>query len=280
MPELPEVESVRRLMASALVGQRLIDVEVVPDEIVCSGHSTEEVDAALRNRVVSGVHRRGQFFWLTFDSAPVVFGHLGMAGWIREVGADSLRLHSHGEAPLDEESGRPRFLKLLMKAENGRQIAFTDSRRFARIWLGDSAETNYRVKKLGPDAFNEPLPIEVLTRAIQKRKAPLKAILLDQGLMSGIGNWIADEVLYHARINPARLGTSISNDEAKRLYDAIAYVLDLAVNVEADYTRFPENWLFHHRWGGAKGADIIDGREIQRDTVGGRTTAWVPAIQL
>jgi formamidopyrimidine-DNA glycosylase len=136
------------------------------------------------------------------------------------------------------------------------------------------------VKKLGPDAFNEPLPIEVLTRAIQKRKAPLKAILLDQGLMSGIGNWIADEVLYHARINPGRLGTSISDNEAKRLYDAIAYVLDLAVTVEADYTRFPENWLFHHRWGGAKGADIIEGREIQRDTVGGRTTAWVPAIQL
>lgn len=280
MPELPEVESVRRLMASALIGQRLIDVEVVPDEIVCSGHSTEEVDAALRNRVVTGVQRRGKFFWLTFDSPPVVFGHLGMAGWIREVGADSLRLHSHGEAPMDEENGRPRFLKLLMRAENGRQIAFTDSRRFARIWLGESAETNDRVKKLGPDAFNEALSVADFTKAIQKRKAPIKAILLDQALMSGIGNWIADEVLYHARINPARIGTSISDAEATRLHESIAYVLDLAVNVEADYTKFPENWLFHHRWGGNKGADLIEGREIQRDTVGGRTTAWVPAIQL
>lgn len=280
MPELPEVESVRRLMASALIGQRLIDVEVVPDEIVCSGHSTEEVDAALRNRVVIGVHRRGKFFWLTFDSPPVVFGHLGMAGWIREVGADSLRLHSHGEAPMDEQNGRPRFLKLLMKAENGRQIAFTDPRRFARIWLGESAETNDRVKKLGPDAFNEALSLADFSKAIQKRKAPIKAILLDQALMSGIGNWIADEVLYHTRINPARMGTSITNAETTRLHESIAYVLNLAVNVDADYNKFPENWLFHHRWGGNKGADLIEGREIQRDTVGGRTTAWVPAIQL
>ena len=279
MPELPEVESVRRLMERTLVGSPLVDVEVVSDDIVFSGHSVSEIEQAFLGKTIQRIGRRGKFFWWELDSSPVVLGHLGMAGWIRQLGAESMRLHSHGEAPLDDESGRPRFLKLRLKAASGGEIGFTDSRRFARVWLAESADRCSRLAKLGVDAYAELPEIGWFTGKLGKRKAPIKAVLLDQGLVSGIGNWIADEVLYRAQIAPARLASSLSEKEVAQLVSAIRSVLDFAVAVDADYTKFPEDWLFHHRWGGGRGAELISGREIQRDTVGGRTTAWVPAIQ-
>ena len=280
MPELPEVESVCRLMRRVIGGRRIDRVEVVPDEIVLSGNPPEAVEAALKGRTVTGVGRRGKFWWLTLDGdGPTVFGHLGMSGWIRELGTDGKRLHSHGAAPLTDAEGRPRFMKLMVQAEDGGAVAFTDSRRFARLWLGESPETDKQVRRLGPDAYDELPPVEELVAMLKRRKAPIKAVLLDQTAFAGIGNWIADEVLYRAEIAPKRLAASLDAQEVAALRKAIRDVLAHAVKVDADYTHFPEEWLFHHRWGGGRGADRFNGQEIVRETVAGRTTAWVPERQ-
>ena len=280
MPELPEVESVCRLMRKVLEGKRIARVEVVPDEIVHSGNPPEAIEAALVGRTLTAVGRRGKFWWLTLDGdGPTVFGHLGMSGWIREVGTDGKRLHSHGNAPLTDAEGRPRFMKLLIEAEGGGAVAFTDSRRFARLWLGDSPETDKQVRRLGPDAYDELPSTKELIPRLKKRKAPIKAVLLDQTAFAGIGNWIADEVLYRAKIAPKRLGSSLDEKEVGALRKAIHDILAHAVKVDADYTHFPDEWLFHHRWGGGRGAERVQGQEIVRETVGGRTTAWVPSRQ-
>ncbi len=279
MPELPEVESVCRLMRRTIQGKPILRVEVVPDEIVLSGHPPEAVHAALHGRTVVNVGRHGKFWWLELDGdGPTVFGHLGMSGWVREVGTDGKRLHSHGKAPLVDANGRPRFMKLLIEVEGG-GVAFTDSRRFARIWLGESSETDKQVKRLGPDAFESLPSAKELVAKLAKRKAPIKAVLLDQKAFAGIGNWIADEVLYQAKIAPKRLASSLSEREVAALRKSIQEVLAHAVEVDADYERFPETWLFEHRWGGGKGAERFVGGEIVRETVGGRTTAWVPERQ-
>lgn len=280
MPELPEVESVCRLMRRTIEGKRIASIEVVPDEIVFSGNPPEAIEAALRGRTVTRIGRRGKFFWLELDGdGPVVFGHLGMSGWIRETGTDGKRLHSHGKAPLVDANGRPRFLKLMILAENGEGVAFTDSRRFARVWLGESAEKDKQVKRLGPDAYERLPSAKELVARLGKRKAPIKAVLLDQTAFAGVGNWIADEVLYQAKIAPKRLASSLTEKEVAALRKALHDVLDHAVNVDADYEQFPETWLFHHRWGGGHGAERVQGQEIVRETVGGRTTAWVPERQ-
>ena len=114
---------------------------------------------------------------------------------------------------------------------------------------------------------------------IHKRNAPIKAVLMDQTMMSGVGNWVADEVLYHARIAPKRLGSSLKPAESKKLKATILEILKKAVEVDADFEHFPETWLFHHRWGGKRGTQEIGGKRIVRETVGGRTTAWVPSVQ-
>jgi formamidopyrimidine-DNA glycosylase len=279
MPELPEVESVRRLMERVLVGHKIVGAEVAPDEIVLSGTPPAAVESALVGRTVEAVGRKGKYWWLELDEKPWLFGHLGMSGWIRHLGRDTIKLHSHGKAPLDDAEGRPRFLKLLIEADTGDQIVFTDRRRFGRLWLGESPQADPAISQLGFDCLVELPTAKKLHEKLAKRKAPIKAVLLDQGLFAGVGNWIADEVLYQSKIAPKRLANSLSEQETKALRSALAKILKLSVEVDADYQKFPENWLFHHRWGGDRGKDRIGGSEIVRETVGGRTTAWVPERQ-
>ena len=279
MPELPEVESVCRLMRRVMKGKRIVKAEVVPDEIMLSGVPADIVQAALVGRKVVEIGRKGKYWWIELDESPWVFGHLGMSGWIREVGTDSIRLHSHGDKPMDDSEGRPRFLKLLIEVEGGGKIAFTDGRRLGRLWLSPNAEEDRGVSKLGYDVYDELPPHAELHEKIVRRKVPIKALLLDQGLFAGVGNWIADEILYQARIAPKRLANSLTKEETGALRDAIEKIVGFAVKVDADYKKFPDSWLFLHRWGGNRGAAHVDGREIVRETVGGRTTAWVPEVQ-
>jgi formamidopyrimidine-DNA glycosylase len=168
---------------------------------------------------------------------------------------------------------------MLLEAEDGGRIAFTDGRRLGRLWLSSDRTTDKRMEKLGPDAWNQLPNAKELHAILAKRKAPMKAILLDQGLFAGIGNWIADEVLYRARISPKRLGNTLTTKEVTKLREEILLVIGAAIEVGADKEQFPGDWLFHHRWGGAKGSEFIDGLPIVREPVGGRTTAWVPKIQ-
>lgn len=279
MPELPEVETVRRIFDRVLTGRKLSEVEVAPDEIVLQGVPSEVVAAHLGGRIVTGTGRKGKYWWIELDEKPMLFGHLGMAGWVREIGADTIRLREHGQAPLDEPSGRPKFLKLRLRTDEGREAVMTDGRRLARLWLGASPEEDPRVSALGPDSWTELPAADDLHRMLVKRKAPLKAILLDQKVFAGVGNWIADEAMYHASLAPGRLGTSLSLPEVEVLREKLWQIVDLAVSVGANSEQFPESWMFHHRWGGGKGVDLIEGEAIRRDTIGGRTTAWVPTRQ-
>lgn len=279
MPELPEVETVRRTLERALVGKKIVEAEIVPDDIVLKGHSVDMVHAAVINRTVTAAGRKGKYFWLELDETPWLFAHLGMAGWLREMGAPTIRLREHGKAKLEDNTGRPRFLKMMLTAEDGRRVAMTDGRRLARIWLANSPEDVPAISKLGRDCYNDLPTGEEFHARLKKKNAPIKAVLLDQAVFAGIGNWIADEVLYVAGIRPARLASSLSLKECEELRKAIKKVIDHAVKVGADSEQYPDSWLFHHRWGGSKGTDLVDGEQIVREQIGGRTTAWVPSRQ-
>jgi formamidopyrimidine-DNA glycosylase len=279
MPELPEVESVRCLMRRALQGKKIHSVEMMPDEIILSGRPPEAIQAALVGRTVLEIGRKGKYWWLELDEKPWMFGHLGMTGWIREIGKPMRRLKDHGEAPQEDSEGNPRFLKLKIEAEDGTRIALTDGRRLARLWLGDDPNLDPRIMKLGFDCLDEVPSAKVLQELLAKRKAPMKAILLDQSVFAGVGNYLADEILYHSKIAPKRLGNSLTQKEVAALQKSLKSVIQKAVAVDADYEQFPESWLFHHRWGGGRGEERIGKHLIVRETVGGRTTAWVPDVQ-
>lgn len=283
MPELPEVETVCRLMRHTLVGKVITEVGIVPDRIVFFRDSPQAFEAALRGRKVQAVGRRGKTFWVTLGGpGPILFGHLGMSGWIRVVGPGTkkgTRLQGHGNAPFDDAEGHPRFMRLRLQTSSGNGIVFTDARRLGRLWLGDTPESEPRIARLGADAFDDLPTASALAALLARRHRTIKAVLLDQTVLAGIGNWVADEVLYQARIAPAREAAALSKSEVSALRRAIRLVLDHAVSVGADADRYPDSWLFAHRWGGARGSQRIGRHPIVRETIGGRTTAWVPARQ-
>ena len=280
MPELPEVETVCRIMRRVLVGDRIVGVDVANDEIVLGGVPSSAIRKALLGRQITEVGRKGKYWWLAISDGPYLFGHLGMSGWIRELGQATIRLQSHGSAALDGVDGLPKFLKLLIVTEAGGRIAFTDGRRLGRLWLGESPETDSRIQKLGFDVLDELPEASVLAGKLSNRKVTIKGVLLDQSVFAGVGNWIADEVLFQARISPHRLAQSLSNDEVVSLRESLMRVISLSVSVGADHEQYPETWLFNSRWGGSKGESHVMGMEIVRETVAGRTTAWVPSVQV
>ena len=155
-------------------------------------------------------------------------------------------------------------------------------RRLGRIRLRQDPATEPPISALGFDAWRAmptPARFHAMLRA---RNAPIKAVLLDQSFAAGIGNWIADEVLYQAGIAPKRRASTLSAAEAGRLRSRIRSVIERAVSEGSDSDRFPRWWLFHRRWGHRRGgppAITVRGEHIRHETVGGRTTAWVPTAQ-
>jgi formamidopyrimidine-DNA glycosylase len=280
MPELPEVEAARRLLERTLVGRRIQGAECAPDEIVLMGGPAQAVTERLEGAAVEGIGRHGKTFWISLEGRGAVCGHLGMSGSVAQVEGEATTAVNYkqnkggGVGP----DGRPKYLKLWLPVE-GMAAAMMDPRRLARIWPADEPMTHPKLAGLGPDAYLNLPDAPDFRAALAKRRTPIKALLLNQTFLAGIGNWIADEVLFHAEIAPARHAASLSQSEAERLRMAIHHVLELACRAEADYMKFPMSWLFHSRWGGSKGEQVHDGHRIIRETIGGRTTAWAPDKQ-
>ncbi len=264
MPELPEVETARRRLERHLAGKTLAAVATVPDRIVYDGVAPRAFAAALTGRTVLAARRKGKHLWLELDRRPWPAFHFGMGG----------------DFHLYRETGdRPRFWKVELAAADGTRLAMTNARRLGRIRLFNDPAAEPPISRLGPDPYLELPSPAAFARLLARRKAPVKAVLLDQTVLAGIGNWIADEVLYQAGVDPRRPAAALDPAEVRRLRARLKAVIDRAVRVGSDDGRFPRTWLFHYRWGRTAGARTGRGEEIVFLTVGGRTTAFVPAAQ-
>ena len=120
----------------------------------------------------------------------------------------------------------------------------------------------------------------IYRRSFERSAAPIKAVLLDQQrLVSGVGNWIADEILYQARVAPHRRVADLEDRELETIRRRLGSIVSKAVEVDSVSAKFPRTWLFHHRWGRPEDARTRRGEQIEITTVAGRTTAWVPLVQ-
>jgi formamidopyrimidine-DNA glycosylase len=276
MPELPEVETARRAAAAIAVGRRIVGVDVTDDPIVFEGRAPAVIRRALLGRRVRAVRRHGKHFWFELDRRPWLGVHFGMAGGLTTTRRGTVRLRS-SRARIDP-GWPPRFTRLVLEFDDGGALAIADGRRLGRIRLRRDPRREPPVVGLGFDAFRG-LPTPARFRALARARAgPVKALLLDQSFAAGVGNWIADEALYQARIAPRRPVRSLTDAELDRLRLRLRAVVRAAVRLRADGDRFPRSWLFHRRWDRRPG--ITRRREpIRWDTIAGRTTAWVPAVQ-
>ena len=192
----------------------------------------------------------------------------------------------------DLEQWPPKFWKFHFTTDRnpGVEVAFTDARRFGRVRLvdcpGDDIRKHSPLKENGPDPVVDPdvFTEDYLRGKMRARHVPIKALLLDQVMISGIGNWVADETLYQARLHPEQYCDDFDDSQVTKLYETIRYVCQTAVDKLGDSDQFPEDWLFNHRWGkGSVGkgtaAKLPNGEKLAFITVGGRTSCYAPGIQ-
>jgi formamidopyrimidine-DNA glycosylase len=277
VPELPEVDASRFTLKRLAVGRRIVKVSCADDPIVFEDVRPRQLTRALAGRRIVDAHRHGKHLWLELDHRPWPVIHFGMSGGIHVQGAPRVRLMSTRRRATSD-GWPPRFTKLHLELDDGARVAYADARRLGRVRLRHDPRHEPPVSLLGFDALREVPPARGLLERLASRSAPIKAVLLDQSFSAGVGNWIADEVLYVARISPRRRADSLDADEVRRLRRALVTVVGTAVRLRADSDRFPRWWLFHRRWDRAVGVSAR-GEIIRRETIGGRTAAWCPAVQ-
>lgn len=266
MPELPEVERGREIAEQVGRGRVIEAVHCPRDPIALVKCSAAAVGRALRGATLTAVARHGKQMWFELDRRPWLLVHFGMTGAFEGY----LRR---------DRTERPRFCRLEIGFEGGRCLAFTDPRRFGRIGLAHDPRREPPVSRLGFDPLDSMPDLATFRRLVAARRGNVKGLLLDQGFAAGVGNWIADEVLYQARIDPRRRVESLAADEVALIRRRLAAIVRTAVRVNSVSERFPRTWLFHHRWGRDASARTHDGRSVRHATIAGRTTAWVPGVQ-
>ncbi|KAJ1864388.1 hypothetical protein LPJ78_003403 [Coemansia sp. RSA 989] len=261
MPELPDVEQARKLLHERCVGRKLTQVRAASDSIVFAGAT--DLESRLRGRKMVGSGRRGKQFWLEFSKQLVLFVHFGMTGQVHVKGESA----SHYRK-IEVDVGAdwpPQYTKLELQFGQ-LQVAFTDPRRLGRIRLYEGvASESPIVSKLGFDPVIDPPSPQAFAEMVMRRKMPVKALLLKQEFSAGVGNWIADEVLFRSSIHPAQLASTLTQVQTNELLRQLKDVCGTAVAANADSRLFPKEWLFHYRW--AKGrkqpAQMPDGRAIE-----------------
>jgi formamidopyrimidine-DNA glycosylase len=276
MPELPEVEAARHTATRVAVRRRIIRVWCADDPIVFEGVSAARFRRALLRRRVRAVHRRGKHLWFELDRRPWLSLHFGMTGGLHTPAGQPLKLRS---SRVRTSGWPPRFAKLRLAFDDKGELTIADARRLGRIRLRHDPPNEPPISLLGFDALHEVPPPRRFAELLRQRSAPMKAVLLDQAFAAGVGNWIADEVLYQARIDPRRRASSLSDEDVRRVRAKLRSVITTAVRAGADGDRFPRSWLFHYRWNRGRLPTTARGERIRYDTIGGRTTAWAPAVQ-
>ncbi len=217
MPELPEVENARRYLVQAgLPGRTFTGASIGWAKAVRTS-SLEEFILGLTGGTVQAVNRRGKYILLPLSkggsrTAPTLIIHLGMTGGLR------LQPNSQPE---------PRMLRHSFSLDDGRELRFVDGRTFGKLWLAsDPAEV---LPPLGPEPLGEGFTPEALARGLSRRNAPVKALLLEQSIVAGMGNLYADESLFLAGIHPLRPASELPAGEISRLRDGIVAALSAAV---------------------------------------------------
>ncbi|MET0567130.1 MAG: bifunctional DNA-formamidopyrimidine glycosylase/DNA-(apurinic or apyrimidinic site) lyase [Acidimicrobiia bacterium] len=217
MPELPEVEITRRHLDEAIKGRRLTRVRTThPRTARHNAGGPTEIDERLEGRTVLGVGRKGKFLAAPLDDGQTLVAHLGMSGRFTVGDPSEVEpAHTHFRARLDD----------------GREVRFIDPRTFGFVAVVTSDEMGGSgLSRVGPDAWDTTPSVEDLAAALARRTAPVKALLLDQVIVSGLGNIYADEALHMAGIHPLRPAGTLSEAELQRLLEATRTVLGEAID--------------------------------------------------
>ncbi len=298
MPELPEVETVMRGLAAVLDGHRIIHAETTRPDM--RWPFPDRLAQRLTGARVTGFRRRGKYILVRLDSGESLLIHLGMSGrlvarpkdgpqvpWMGPTGRFS-DARGHNNPPEAHEH-------LVMETKEGMRVGFVDPRRFGCVDLMPTAEEdNHKLlRDLGPEPLEDAFTPAVLSAALAGRRMPMKAALLDQKVVAGLGNIYVAEALFRAGISPQRLAHTVPGKRAERLVPAIKAVLQDAigaggsslrdyVRADGELGRFQDRFAVYDREG--QPCPLCPGPEagckgVRRIVQSGRSTFWCPRTQ-
>lgn len=290
MPELPEVETVRRGLAPAMEGARVTKVEVRHRGL--RWPIAKDFEKRITGKTVDGLGRRAKYLLADLSSGDVLVMHLGMSGSFRVDDGKIAKYHH-------EKTKNTAHDHVVFHMSNGATVTFNDPRRFGSMKLVKRAkmEAEPLLRSIGPEPLGNEFDAAMLARACTGKKTSLKAALLDQRVVAGLGNIYVCEALFRARLSPKRLASSIAdrsgkaNARALALVDAIKAVLHDAIKAGGSSLRdhrradgslgdFQHNFLVYDREGapcqGCKGKNKT---MIKRIVQNGRSTFYCPACQ-
>ena len=252
MPELPEVETFKRYLDRTSLRQRITGVEV-RDAYVLKRVSARELTRRLKGRRFENSHRHGKHLFVRTGDELWLRLHFGMTGDLQYLKGD-------------EEA--PKTVRVLFHFTNNRRLAFDDQRKFGEIELIEDVDEFLDTRGIGSDALH--LDLTEYQSIFRTHRGAVKAILLNQKLMAGIGNLYADEILFRACIHPAMEAARLDDKALRRLFRATRYVLEKAIALKTDFNRVPKSWLLTRR--GKRGKCPRCGRALKSATIGGRTS--------
>ena len=274
MPELPEVEHVVRGLRQAVLGQRIIAVDVNLPRLL-AGVSAGTFKRKLRGPRIDAINRRGKYILIELDSLDVLLVHLRMTGKFLCVGP---------EQPL------PPYPHVVFYLDDDRRLVFCDMRQFGRMRLlaAKKLSTLQQIEELAPEPFGDDFSFDYFWQTLSKSRRSLKQLLLDQTRILGLGNIYASEALFLARINPLKPADTLSKARALKLHQAIRDILQEAIDAgstlridltdgEGSYFGTTERfWRVYER----AGEPCVNcGTKIRRVVQGGRSTYYCPKCQ-
>jgi formamidopyrimidine-DNA glycosylase len=273
VPELPEVETVRRRLEPLLVGRRFERVEI-HDSRLTRPEDPGGVAAELTGERVAALERRGKYLIVRFESGRVLLIHLRMTGNL---------LHAPAEPSSDVS-----HVRAVVNLDDGSGVIYRDVRRFG-TWLlvEPGALDPYLAERLGGEPLGRTFTTKSLAARLEKRKAPVKAALLDQRTLAGLGNIYVDEALWRARIHPLRPARELEHDDVRALREGIKRALDAGIARQGatlrDY-RQPDGStgsMQHEFKVYGRGGEPCDrcGTPIEKTRVAGRGTWYCPSCQ-
>jgi formamidopyrimidine-DNA glycosylase len=273
VPELPEVETVRARLEPALLGRTLAHVEIF-DPRLTRPFEPAEVASSLTGERVEAVERRGKYLIVRFESGSVLLVHLRMTGSFRHARAD--------------RSGNDAHVRAVVTLDDGSDVVYRDVRRFGTWLLVDASELDtYLDARIGREPLQRGFGPAALAARLVNRRAPVKAAILDQRTVAGLGNIYADEALWRARIHPLRPAGDVTADEVRALHRGIRGALRMGIARKGatlrDYAQ-PDG-----RRGSMQAEFRVYGREgepctrcgtpIEKTRAGGRGTWYCPTCQ-
>jgi formamidopyrimidine-DNA glycosylase len=290
MPELPEVETVRLGLATALEGRSFARVTVNRPDLRTP--FPKDFAARLTGRHIAGLRRRAKYLLADLDGGETLVIHLGMSGRMTIHGAAArVRPGRFHNSIADDGSGQGKHDHVVFVTDAGTRIVFTDHRRFGLMTLlaSDAMESDPLFAGLGPEPLDAAFTAAVLSATLKGKKTPIKSALLDQRVVAGLGNIYVCEALFRARISPKRLARTVAGARAEKLVPAIKAVLRDAIKAGGsslrDYAKadgelgyFQHHFAVYDREGKPCPGQDCSGA-IKRIVQAGRSTFYCPSCQ-